>query len=71
MQKEVRLTDEQWSVVMRCLNNGIVTFQKSAEIREQITDTQNRIYQQLRCHEAIQNMSPACPEGGKDGTQRC
>lgn len=71
MQKEVRLTDDQWTVVMRCLNNGKMTFQSSPEIRGAIEETQERIYTQLRCHEACQTMAPACEEGAKHGTQKC
>lgn len=73
MQREIRLTDEEWTIVMRCLNNGKITFQSSPEIRGAITDVQNRILTQLRCHEAIQTMAPACIMEGekKDGTQIC
>lgn len=72
MQKEVRLTDDEWAVVMRSLNNATVTFMNSPEIRGVIHDVQTRILTQLRCHEAKQTMAPACiMEEGNHGTQKC
>ena len=69
MQKEVRLTDEEWAVVMRCLHqHGAREVADAADLDSQakialiFAAIQTRILTQLRCHEAKQTMAPACCE---------
>lgn len=68
MQKEVRLTDDEWTVVMKALHAATYQVDDNEDAAKQQA-VQHRILTQLRCHEAMQTMAPACStEGGENGS---